>query len=104
MPETAPRFGASRVFLFGSLAWGGVHARSDVDLGVEGIQETDLDGFAADLMWKVDADIQVVAIETAPPGLRDRILRDGVLLYEAPRDSGWNPEGATGSTRTGKGR
>ncbi len=93
VPEAARAFRAKRVFLFGSLAWGGVHAHSDVDLGVEGVLEKDVDGFAAHLLWKVDADVQVVAIENAPERLRDRILRDGVLIYDAETGGGPGAEG-----------
>lgn len=82
VPEVAAAMGASRVFLFGSLATGDIHPHSDVDLAVEGIPPKDVDGFAARLLWKVDADVQVVGIEDASPSLRDRILRDGVLLYD----------------------
>ncbi len=92
VPDVAREFGATRVFLFGSVAWGGVHAHSDVDLGVEGILPKDVDGFAARLLWNVDADVQVVAIEDAPAGLRDRILRDGLLIYDATREPGHDPD------------
>ncbi len=93
VPEAAREFGATRVFLFGSLAWGSMHAHSDVDLGVEGVLEKDVDGFAAYLLWRVDADVQVIALERAPARLRERILRDGVLLYEAGTEGDLGAEG-----------
>jgi predicted nucleotidyltransferase len=72
-------FGASHVFLFGSLAtesW--FHIRSDVDLAVEGLRPEDY--------WRADCrlesigdglEIDLVDMRTAPPGLKQAIHRDG---------------------------
>jgi len=78
----AERHGATRVWLFGSLAWGQPHGKSDVDLMVEGI---------ADLAWLaairtaeevIDAPVDVVRIEDAPPSLRARVMQEGRLIHE----------------------
>lgn len=72
-------FGVTRVLLFGSLAtesW--FHIRSDVDLAVEGLKSEDF--------WRADCclesigdgfEIDLVDLNTAPPGLRQTIDRDG---------------------------
>lgn len=95
----AREFGAARVFLFGSLAWGDLHEHSDVDLGVEGIPQRVVDGFAARLLWAVDADVQVVVLEDAPRSLRERILREGVLLYDAAAGPSGEPDDPRGDSR-----
>ena len=72
-------FGASRVFLFGSLAAGGrFHARSDIDLGVEGLRSEDywradcrIEGVGGDL------EIELVDLQTASAALAQAIRRDG---------------------------
>jgi uncharacterized protein len=75
-------FGATQVIAFGSLAhdaWFGSH--SDIDLAAEGIP--------AEAFWRawcaVDrldlaVEIDLVAIESAPPKLRDEIMRHGESL------------------------
>ncbi|RME28721.1 MAG: nucleotidyltransferase domain-containing protein, partial [Deltaproteobacteria bacterium] len=81
VPDSAARFGIKRVYLFGSLAWGGVHSRSDVDLATEGLKPVDRASFAAELSRKVGMDIDVVLLESAPPELKERVVRDGEILY-----------------------
>jgi len=72
-------FGVTCVLLFGSLAtesW--FHIRSDVDLAVEGLKPEDF--------WRADCRLETIAegfeidlvdMRTAPPGLKQTILRDG---------------------------
>lgn len=72
--------GAARVWLFGSLAWGEPHLRSDVDLFVEG-----LDGGALSAAYRaaedaVGAPVDLVRAEEASPGLAERVRAEGVLL------------------------
>ena len=76
------KYGATRVVLFGSLAhraW--FHPLTDVDLAVEGIPPSDFYG-----AWE-DADLAIrgrsvdlVALETAPEGIRHALAEDGVEL------------------------
>ena len=40
--DAITRYGAQRVMVFGSLAWGGFHAQSDVDLAVDRFHPNDL--------------------------------------------------------------
>lgn len=76
-------FGASKVYLFGSLLEEGlVHQRSDIDLAVEG-----LDG---KLYWKAlsslrallreGAELDLVPLEHAWPSLAERVRTEGELL------------------------
>lgn len=77
------RFGARRVWVFGSLVEGGFHNRSDIDLAAEG-----LPGGAALFRAGVELDelaspfeVHLVPVEDAPPALRERIFARGELLH-----------------------
>ena len=76
------KYGATRVFLFGSLARGKYFtARSDVDLAVWGVEESQfLSAVAA--MLELDSQIEVDLIngETCPHSLRSIIRQEGVEL------------------------
>ncbi len=79
--ELVKRFGAYRVVLFGSVALGKVHKRSDIDLAVWGIPPKYFyravafsAGYSKE--WKVD----LVDAEDCRENLKASILRDGVEL------------------------
>jgi predicted nucleotidyltransferase len=76
--------GVRRVWSFGSLAWGIPHQRSDIDLAVEGLAPLDVFAALAALMAEAPAAVDLVRLEDAPPALRERILREGVELADAP--------------------
>ena len=79
-------FGASRVYLFGSLLEDDVvHDRSDIDLAVEG-----LDGRlyfkALRVVWSLlpaGVELDLVLLESSWPGLAERVKTEGVLLDAA---------------------
>jgi predicted nucleotidyltransferase len=75
------RWGASRVYLHGSLARGASHARSDIDLAVEGLPPARLLDAAMDLE---DAAapfvVDLLPIERLPRSWRERIKRAGLEL------------------------
>lgn len=81
LPGLAQRFGASEVWLFGSLAWGEPFAESDVDLAIAGLTVADFDALAGHAYLAIDAPVDVVRLEDAPPSLRERIARSGVRVY-----------------------
>lgn len=81
VPRIAERYGAKRVFLFGSLVWGGIHARTDVDLAIEGLSSEHLAIFASAVSERLDAEVDLVPLERAPESLRTRVLREGELIY-----------------------
>jgi len=76
------RFEVRRVWLFGSLAWGGVHEESDVDLLVEGLTGDLWDAAGAFLEERIGLPVDLVRMEEAPPGLVERVRAIGVLLYD----------------------
>lgn len=80
--------GIAAVYLFGSVAKGTSHLRSDVDIGVlyERPPPLTLMGqpFAeeADLAEQFARRVQIVVMNQAPADLIHRILRDGILVLE----------------------
>ena len=68
----------TRVWLFGSFAWGRPSDRSDVDLLVEGCADPDrLGGLVA---LRCGRDVHVIEWEQAPESLRTRVLEQGTVL------------------------
>ena len=85
--QLAARFlqkqGATRVWLFGSLAKGRrptVH--SDFDFAVEGLPADRLFGSVGHLLQILPRPVDVVEVESCPPLLRQQILEHGILLDE----------------------
>jgi len=80
--------GIACAYLFGSVARGEASASSDVDLAVllEQPAADTLRGPLArlhlDLEDTLGRPVDLVAMETAPPDLMHRVLRDGVLLVD----------------------
>ena len=83
-----PRAEILEAYLFGSHARGNAHRQSDVDVAVyvdEARIEAGPFGYRADLTTDLMAalgtnEIDVVVLNTAPPLLYHRVLRDGVRL------------------------
>ena len=83
--ELAQKYGAQRIFLFGSYARGDMEPTSDIDLRIDkgAIRGLELAGLLVDL-----EDALGVSVDLIPTGsLDDRFLasirNDEVLLYEA---------------------
>ncbi|HLB05827.1 MAG TPA: nucleotidyltransferase domain-containing protein [Thermodesulfobacteriota bacterium] len=79
--ELVSRFGAKRVFLFGSLTREDFNKRSDIDLAVEGIAPADFYravAFASGVskLWKVD----LVDMDDCSESLLDHIKKEGIAL------------------------
>jgi hypothetical protein len=85
--------GVVAAYLFGSRARGTARTRSDVDLGVlfteppASVLHGPPDRIADALERELGADLEVVALNTAPPDLVHRVLRDGLLVHEADRSA-----------------
>ena len=76
------RFGAKRVFLFGSLATGvGFGARSDIDLALVGPLAGRFFGAVAAVLAATDEfEIDLVDLDDCPEELRQQIVTEGVEL------------------------
>ena len=82
---------AAAVYLFGSVARGSAHARSDVDIAVllaedppptlEGLQ-LDLED---ELTRRLGLPVQLVVLNWASPDLIHRVLRDGRIVLDRDR-------------------
>jgi predicted nucleotidyltransferase len=79
----AARFGPTRIWLFGSLAWGEPHEGSDVDLLVEGLAAEAWSAATALVEEVVRAPVDLVRAEDAAPGLVARVRAEGRLLHGA---------------------
>lgn len=81
--------GLAAVYLFGSFARGTQRADSDVDVGLlfaDGAPSPGLAGPRSRIEGELEAvlgrPVQAVTLNTAPPDLVHRVLRDGRLVYE----------------------
>jgi uncharacterized protein len=72
--------GAKEVWLFGSLAYGRIHERSDVDLAASGIPDERYFEALARVSAIVGEPVDLVPLESASPSLRRRILTRGIRL------------------------
>lgn len=70
----------ARVFLYGSLAWGGFHLGSDIDLLLEGFRGDYWRMYLAVERMADPFDVSLVAAEEAAPGLLQLVRKDGVEL------------------------
>ncbi|HYV45203.1 MAG TPA: nucleotidyltransferase domain-containing protein [Myxococcaceae bacterium] len=74
-------FGATGVWLFGSLAWGEPHQGSDVDLLVEGVPAASwLDAVRAAERLFAGAQVDALRSEDSPRSLVDRVRAEGARL------------------------
>ena len=81
-------FGASRVYLFGSLVQDGqFQERSDVDLAVEGIAPERFFKVWAAAGARTDVPIELVDLDEVGEPMRTLILQYGELLSDADTDS-----------------
>jgi predicted nucleotidyltransferase len=78
------KFGAKRVWLFGSLIEGFFWKGSDIDLAVEGLS-SEVYFAALSEIWGLlpsAMELDLIPLEDAYESLRERILKKGELLYE----------------------
>jgi predicted nucleotidyltransferase len=75
--------GAAQVWLFGSLAMGEVHARSDIDLAVAGLPADAYFRVLGRLLARAPGLVDLVELESAPESLREVIVREGRQLHPA---------------------
>ena len=81
--ETAARFGASNVRVFGSVARGEADESSDIDLLVNmepGRSLMDLGGLLVELQELLGTEVDVVTEKGLRPRIREQVLKDAVPL------------------------
>jgi predicted nucleotidyltransferase len=83
--------GAYAAYLFGSVARGTARASSDVDVAVllESGRPTTLEAYPtalrADLSALLGREVDLVVLDSAPPDLTHRVLRDGKIVLDRDR-------------------
>lgn len=70
-------YGARQILVFGSLAWGGFHTRSDVDVAVEGLSAEQLADATTDACEIMGATVELFRLDALPDAFRRRIVADG---------------------------
>jgi predicted nucleotidyltransferase len=70
-------------FLFGSTARATAGVSSDVDVAVDASSEVDLPTLAAALTQALGSEVDVVPLADAGVPLRQELMRDGIVAYEA---------------------
>ena len=81
--ETARRYGASRVRVFGSVARGTADEHSDIDFLVElapGRSLMDLGGLLYELRHLLGVEVDVVTEKGLRPRIRERVLSEAIEL------------------------
>ena len=78
--EILRQYGATEVYLFGSLRTGVFHQASDIDLGVRGIPPERFFAALAALDAACDIPVDVVDLDEVSAALRRRILEEGQRL------------------------
>jgi predicted nucleotidyltransferase len=81
--EILKRHGAVRVILYGSYARGTATAASDLDLCEEGIPAAGYFRAWAEALMSTQTSISILDLASVEGYLRERILRDSVVLYAA---------------------
>ncbi len=81
----ASKYDVERIYLFGSLVGDRLtHDRSDIDLAVAGLASRSYFPALADL-WDIlphDLTLDLIPLEDAYTSLKERVLKEGKLLYE----------------------
>ena len=83
--ELARKYGAQRIFLFGSYARGDMEPTSDIDLRIDkgAIRGLELAGLLVDLEDALGVSVDLIPTGSLDDGFLASIQNDEVLLYEA---------------------
>jgi len=75
------KYRVKKVILFGSLVWGKFRERSDIDIGVEGLSKEKYIRALTETEAITGATIDIKFIDELPQFLKNRINREGKVLY-----------------------
>ena len=81
MEPLAKKYGAERIYLFGSYARGDMNDRSDIDLRID--KGLALAGLLVDLEGALGMPVDLIPTTSLDPHFLESIHSDEVLLYEA---------------------
>ncbi len=77
------KYHVKRVYLIGSLVWGSVHEKSDIDLVVDGL-EPEMYMKALTELWDMlppDMELNLIPYEDAFQSLKEKTSESGELVY-----------------------
>jgi predicted nucleotidyltransferase len=80
--KTLQHFGAKRVILYGSIARGDARATSDLDFCVEGLPDENFFRALGECLLHSEHSISVIDLQSSYGLLRNRILQEGLVLFE----------------------
>jgi predicted nucleotidyltransferase len=72
---------SARVWLIGSLAWGGFGERSDVDLVFDGLEDRLVTEIEIELTRALEIPVDTLRLADLPTPFRDRVQREGLLIH-----------------------
>ncbi len=76
------RNGATKIILYGSMARGTSTEHSDIDLCVDGLQGISYFHAVGECLIDIDFPISVVPLNNIYGYFRERVLREGKVIYE----------------------
>jgi len=76
------KLGAAKIILYGSLARGDYKADSDIDICYEGIPDESYFRAVAECLMETQRRVSVLDLKSIRGYLKQRILKEGKLLYE----------------------
>ncbi len=79
------RYGAKKIILYGSLARGDYKADSDIDICYEGIPDKYYFRVIAECLMITQRRINILDFENMEGYFKDRVLKEGRIIYELPR-------------------
>jgi predicted nucleotidyltransferase len=71
----------ARAWLIGSSAWGGAHARSDLDIVVEGASREAVGALWDRVSDACGMDVDLLFLEELAPSFRQRVLAEGIPVH-----------------------
>ncbi|MCL6448315.1 MAG: nucleotidyltransferase domain-containing protein [Armatimonadetes bacterium] len=106
--QLACRYGAKKIYLFGSLATGEFDQDSDIDLAVAGLpEEHHLKAYGLAEGVAQPFPVDLVLLESAVDSLKERVNKEGVVLYDGQgkkNSPAETPGGRSKRRSTGRGK
>jgi len=76
------KYGANKIYLFGSHATGEAREGSDIDLAVDGIKGEVFFKAFGEILLRISSDVDLIDLSDAKRTLQNRIEREGRVIYE----------------------
>lgn len=76
------KYGADKIYLFGSHATGEAREGSDIDLAVDGMEGEVFFKAFGEILLRISRDMDLIDLSDAKRTLQNRIKREGRVIYE----------------------